>query len=34
MNTDKAFFGTVLALMALTFGHPVIAFFIFLIAVM
>jgi len=33
MNSDKAFFGTVLALMALLFGHPVAAFFIFLIGV-
>jgi len=31
---DKAFFGTVLAMMALLFGHPVAAFFIFLVAVM
>jgi hypothetical protein len=31
---DKAFFGTVLAMMALLFGYPVAAFFIFLVAVM
>jgi hypothetical protein len=34
MNNDKVFFGTILAMMALFFGHPVAAFFIFLIAVM
>lgn len=34
MNSDKAFFGTILAMMALLFGYPVAAFFIFLIAVM
>jgi hypothetical protein len=33
MSSDKAFFGTVLALMALLFGYPVTAFFIFLVAV-
>jgi hypothetical protein len=32
-NGDKVFFGTILAMMALLFGHPVAAFFIFLIAV-
>jgi hypothetical protein len=34
MNSDRAFFGTILAMMALLFGHPVAAFFIFLIGVM
>jgi hypothetical protein len=34
MGSDKAFFGTVLAVIALLFGHPVVALFIFLIAVM
>jgi hypothetical protein len=34
MSSDKAFFGTVLAMMALLFGFPVTAFFIFLVAVM
>ncbi len=34
MSNDKAFFGTILAMMALFFGYPVAAFFIFLIAVM
>jgi hypothetical protein len=34
MNSDKAFFGTILAIMALLFGYPVVAFFIFLVAVM
>jgi hypothetical protein len=34
MNSDKAFFGTILAMMALLFGHPIVALFIFLIAVM
>jgi hypothetical protein len=33
MGSDKAFFGTILAMMALLFGHPVVALFIFLIAV-
>jgi hypothetical protein len=33
MSSDKAFFGTILAMMALLFGHPVLAFFIFLVAV-
>lgn len=30
---DKAFFGTVLAMMALLFGHPIAAVFIFFFAV-
>jgi len=34
MDSDKAFLGTILAMMALLFGYPVVAFFIFLIAVM
>ena len=34
MDSDKAFFGTILAMMALLFGYPVAAFFIFLIAVL
>lgn len=34
MNSDKAFFGTILAMMALLFGFPVTAFFIFLVGVM
>jgi hypothetical protein len=33
MGGDKAFFGTILAMFALMCGHPVAAFFIFLIAV-
>jgi hypothetical protein len=34
MNSDKAFFGTILAMMALLAGSPVAAFFIFLIGCM
>ena len=34
MGSDKAFFGTILALMALLFGHPGWAFLIFLVAVL
>jgi hypothetical protein len=34
MNSDKAFFGTILAMMALLFGHPVVALLIFFIAVL
>jgi hypothetical protein len=34
MDNDKAFFGTILAMMALLFGHPVAAVIIFIIAVM
>jgi len=33
MGNDKAFFGTLLSMMALLFGYPVAAFFIFLVAV-
>jgi hypothetical protein len=31
MNDDATFYGTILAMMALLFGHPVAAVFIFLI---
>jgi hypothetical protein len=34
VNSDKAFFGTILAIMALLFGYPVAAFFIFLIGIL
>jgi hypothetical protein len=34
MNSDKAFYGAILAMVALFMGFPVAAFFIFLIAVM
>ena len=34
MGSDKVFFGTVLAMMALLFGHPFIAFLIFLFSIM
>jgi hypothetical protein len=34
MNSDKIFFGTVLAMMALLFGHPFIALIIFIISVL
>ena len=33
MSDDKAFFGSILAMMALLFGHPVAAVIIFMIAV-
>jgi hypothetical protein len=33
MGSDKAFFGTILAMMALLFGYPGWAFLIFLIAI-
>jgi len=33
MNSDGAFFGTILAMMALLMGHPVAAVFIFLIGI-
>ena len=33
MDSDKAFFGTILAMMALLFGHPVVALLFFYIAV-
>jgi hypothetical protein len=32
-SSDKVFFGTILAMMALLFGFPITAFFIFLVAV-
>lgn len=34
MNNDAAFFGTILAMMALLFGYPVSAVLIFLIGVL
>lgn len=34
MGSDKAFFGAILALMALFTGHPGWAFLIFLVAVL
>jgi hypothetical protein len=34
MSSDKIFFGTILAMMALFFGHPFVALVIFIIAVM
>lgn len=34
MNGDGAFFGAVVAMMALLFGHPVAAVFIFLIGIL
>lgn len=34
MDSDKAFFGTILAMLALLFGHPVAAVFIFFIGVL
>jgi len=33
MSDDTAFFGTILAMFALMCGHPVVAFFIFYLAV-
>ena len=33
MNDNATFYGTILAMMALLFGHPVAAVFIFLIGV-
>jgi hypothetical protein len=33
MDNDKAFFGTILAMMALLFGYPITALIIFAIAV-
>jgi hypothetical protein len=33
MDSDKIFFGTILAMMALFFGHPIVALIIFAIAV-
>jgi hypothetical protein len=34
MNDDKTFYGTILAIFALLFGHPGWAFLIFLLAIM
>jgi hypothetical protein len=34
MSDDRAFFGTILAMMALLFGHPVAAVIIFIVAVL
>ena len=34
MKNDNAFFGTVLAMMALLFGHPIIALIIFLLGIL
>jgi hypothetical protein len=34
MNNDSAFFGTILAMIALLFGHPIAAVFIFIIGVL
>jgi len=33
MSDDKAFFGTILAMMALLFGHPIAAVIIFMVAI-
>jgi hypothetical protein len=33
MIDDKAFFGTILAMMALLFGHPIAAVIIFMLAI-
>ena len=33
MNNDGAFFGTILAMMALLFGHPIAAVIIFIVGV-
>jgi hypothetical protein len=34
MDNDKAFYGTILAMMALLFGYPFAAFFIFLVGIL
>ena len=34
MSDDRAFFGTILAMMALLFGHPFAAVVIFIVAVL
>jgi hypothetical protein len=34
MSNDNGFYGTILAMMALLFGHPVAAVFIFLIGIL
>jgi len=33
MSSDKSFYGTILAMMALLFGYPVTALIIFIVAV-
>jgi hypothetical protein len=33
MGSDKIFFGTILAMMALLFGYPITALFIFFLAI-
>jgi hypothetical protein len=33
MDNDKAFFGTILAMMALLFGYPIAAVIIFMVAI-
>jgi hypothetical protein len=33
MDNDKVFFGTILAMMALLFGYPLTALFIFFLAI-
>jgi hypothetical protein len=33
MGSDKTFFGTILAMMALLFGYPITALFIFFLAI-
>lgn len=33
MSSDRAFFGTILAMFAFACGHPIIALIIFLVAV-
>jgi hypothetical protein len=33
MSNDKVFFGTILAMMALLFGYPLTALFIFFLAI-
>jgi hypothetical protein len=34
MDDDRALYGTILAMMALLFGYPVVALFIFMVAVL
>jgi len=34
VDSDRAFYGTILAMMALLFGHPIAAVIIFIFAVM
>jgi hypothetical protein len=34
MGSDKIFFGTILAMMALLFGYPLTALFIFFLAIL